>query len=210
MTRRLIKIHKNGTKVWQETVPCDRCGGLGASEYWRETGCTCWKCHGTGTMTIRTLEYTPEHEAELIAKKAREQEKRTAEAKAHEAEYLKQMQEMAEELERRKQEEDQRKARSQYIGEIGQKITAEIAECHTAWIETEYGSMAINIMTDVDGNKIIWKTSTGEIGFWKDKDRTEFIGIDEGHLIMTATVKAHSEYKGEKQTQVIRCKFAQK
>ena len=50
---------------------------------------------------------------------------------------------------------------------------------------------------DVDGNILIWRTST-----WLDLDKN----FDE----VTCTVKEHSEYDGMLQTDVIRCKFTYK
>ena len=83
----LLRIDRNGTKYWGNTT-CQRCGGAGASEAWRFTGCTCWECGGTGISKMRIWkEYTPEHRAKLDAARAKRDEKkrqeRLAELKSH-------------------------------------------------------------------------------------------------------------------------------
>lgn len=51
--KQLVKEYKNGTRVYVDTVPCDRCGGAGSSEAWKYSGMTCYKCGGTGWMKER-------------------------------------------------------------------------------------------------------------------------------------------------------------
>lgn len=206
MTKVLVKVYKNGTKEYIEEVRCDRCGGAGSSDAWKYTGMTCYKCGGTGRMAQRTLEYTPEHEAELLKKREMEAEKKRAEYEA----WLKAEEERIAE-EKRLAEEKQKaieaqKAISQYQGEVGQKITVKIVERHTAEFETHFGYgtqyMNIHIMKDAEGNVYTWKTQNG-IGYWNDQD---WISYDQEFTI-TGTIKEHSEYKGEKQTVLTRCKI---
>ena len=61
--------------------------------------------------------------------------------------------------------------------------------------ETEWGSTTcVYKMTDGQGHIFIWKTS-------------KYLPHEETHgALMTGTVKAHSEYSGEKQTDLTRCK----
>lgn len=78
MTRQpniLLKVDRNGTKTWGNCT-CQRCGGHGGSEQWAYTGYTCYECGGTGISKMRTWkEYTPEHQAELDARRAKREEK---------------------------------------------------------------------------------------------------------------------------------------
>lgn len=199
--KELVKVCKNGTKVWAEEITCDRCGGAGSSKVWKYTGMTCYKCNGTGKVTIRTMEYTPEHEAELQEKRQKKSEKEHAEwlkqEETRQAEEAKQ----AEEKKARELAEKAQKAISQYQGEVGQKITVKIVDRHTASYETVYGITNIHIMKDAEGNIYTWKTNNF-IG-WYDED-DEYIVPDE--FLITGTIKDHSEYNGEKQTVLTRCK----
>lgn len=204
--KELVKICKNGTKVWNEEVKCDRCGGLGGSDAWKYTGITCYKCNGTGRMTIRTLEYTPEHEAELLAKRQKEAKKRAKEFEEMRKQEEARQAEKARIAEEKRKAEEAQKAISQYQGEVGKKITVKIVDAHTVTFETHFGYgtqyMNIHIMKDADGNVYTWKTQNG-LGWYDEND--EWQSDDE--FTLTGTIKAHSEYKGEKQTVLTRCKI---
>ena len=85
---------------------------------------------------------------------------------------------------------------SQWVGDVGEKITVKATYDHRAWYDSKFGTTYIhNFVTD-DGSILVWKTSIGNIGF-EDGERVE----------ITATVKEHSEYKGDKQTVLTRCKI---
>lgn len=98
------------------------------------------------------------------------------------------------ELIREKQrEEEQAKAKkSEYVGNVGDRITVQIADFSivTSW-ETQYGMTYIYKIVDIDGNIYTWKTSGG---------------IAEETKAIVATVKAHNEYRGTKQTELTRCR----
>jgi len=85
------------------------------------------------------------------------------------------------------------KKESQYIGNIGEKITIQATIKYITSYETQYGITRIYKLTDNDGNVLVWKTSTT---------------IEESETLktITATIKAHSEYNGEKQTEILRVK----
>lgn len=87
---------------------------------------------------------------------------------------------------------------SQYVGSVGEKLTITATYTHRAWFDSKYGTTYIHNFTTDDGSLLVWKTSVGNIGF-ADGERVK----------ITATVKEHSEYKGEKQTALRRCKIAQ-
>ena len=83
---------------------------------------------------------------------------------------------------------------SEYVGEIGKKLTASVKEyrCLSSW-NTQYGYTYIYEFMTEDGNVLIWKTSK-----MLDKDIATISG----------SVKEHSEYNGIKQTVLTRCKVA--
>lgn len=72
MAKKLVKIDKNGTRFYEERVVCWKCDGTGSYLHYG----ACWKCQGTGWEVIKTKEYTPEHEAELEAQRAKREAKK--------------------------------------------------------------------------------------------------------------------------------------
>ena len=198
----LIKIDKNGSKHYEGLIPCDRCGGTGGSDNWKYTGYTCYKCGGAGTVFSTWIERTPEYEAKLIAKRNAKIE---AEAKAHEAEIAKAKAEAEAEAEKWRIIEAAnaafdiaRKAVSNYVGNIGDKLNMTVVLDHTAWFDFRMGwkeeRMFIHTFRDICGNTLVWKTSKS-------------LMFDNGDtVVLTGTVKEFNEYKGEKQTVLTRCK----
>ena len=93
---------------------------------------------------------------------------------------------------------------SKHIGQVGQKITIKVKYIHTAsWHNNfGYGYWTDNVtflhkFADTDGNVLVWKTS---------KSIEEDYGTE---MVLTGTVKEHSEYKGDKQTVMTRCKVTE-
>lgn len=203
----LIKIDRNGSKHYEGFVTCDRCGGQGGADAWKYTGWTCYKCGGTGKVYGKWIERTPEYQAKLDARRQAKFEKARKEQEAQQAE-LDQIKKAAEEkAEKMRIGEEARikamKAISQYVGNVGEKLTVEGEFVKTAWYEIPsfkgYGkdTVYIHMFKDVNGNKFIWKTSKGLGG----------LGLQYGEPIkVTGTVKEHSEYDEEKQTALTRCK----
>lgn len=93
------------------------------------------------------------------------------------------------------QKEKQKKKESQHVGEVGDRITIRMADviCLTAW-ETQWGMTYVFKIVDDAGNVFTWKTS-------KYPDFENF-------NILKGTVKAHNEFRNEKQTELTRCKVA--
>lgn len=93
---------------------------------------------------------------------------------------------------------------SNHIGQVGQRLTVKVKYIHTASWENNFGygywtSNVTNIHKFVDesGNILVWKTSN-------------FIEEDYGtEMMLTGTVKEHSEYKDDKQTVMTRCKITE-
>lgn len=210
MEAKLIKIDRNGSKHYEGYVTCDRCSGRG--EYWwgymeyvgngvtrPQYSGVCFKCGGEGKVWGKWIERTPEYQAKLDAKReakiAAMREKREAEEAERKAAEA-----------ARKAEEEARikaeKAISNYIGEIGKRITVEATYLHSAHFEVKsfrgFGTdtMYVHNFKDQDGNKIVWKTGSG------------LANLEEGDTVqIVGTVKEHAEYKEEKQTALTRCKI---
>ena len=199
---KLIRVDRNGTKYYEGIGACSRCGGLGGADAWAYTGWTCYKCGGTGKEGRSWKEYTPEYEAKLEERRKKKAEKY---AKEHEAEIkAKQEEEARKEAERKAEEEriKEEKAKSQYIGAEGEKIQIEAVYNYSAHYETKslsgYGMQTNYIHNFKAGdNVIIWKT-TAPLGFEKNTKVT-----------IKGTIKAHNEYKDEKQTILTRCKITE-
>lgn len=217
MARTLIRIDRNGTKYWADDT-CRRCGGAGQRSEWYYTGLTCYECGGTGHAAPRLeKEYTPEYaeklavqRAERAAKKAgyaSAAEQRAAEDAERSAREEREAAERMAEDERRKAEEERIKAikaRSDYVGSVGQRLTVGATYEGSPYFERRsfsgYGLERVYIhrFRDEAGNLIIWKSCAG----------IPILGLDEGEpVVVTGTVKEHSEYKDEKQTLLLRAKI---
>ena len=92
--------------------------------------------------------------------------------------------------EKQKLEEQEADRKSEYVGNVGDRITVQIEDFKiiTTW-ETDYGLTKIFKIIDVNGNVYTWKTSGGIAD-----DAKEIVG----------TVRSHNEYRGIKQTELTR------
>lgn len=89
---------------------------------------------------------------------------------------------------------------SSHVGVIGEKITSTVTFIGKYSYEVSFGYRSevkhIYTFKDKDGNILVWKT-------------TSWLGLVEGSkVVLTGTVKEHSEYKGVNQTVLLRCKIA--
>ena len=208
---KLIKIDKNGTKYYEGYIACDRCDGKG---YYAIGVCNgqlvlspvdngiCFKCGGNGKVLGKWKEYTPEHEAKLAEQRRKRAEKKAAEWKAKQEQI--EAERKAEE-EKAKAEEERikaEKAKSQYIGNVGDKVELKAVYKFSAWYETKafcgYGMQTNYIHTfKVGDNTVVWKTTRG-------------LGLEEEtEVTLKGTIKELNEYKEEKQTILTRCKVIQ-
>lgn len=100
---------------------------------------------------------------------------------------------------------------SEYLGTIGERITIDVTLVNEYQYSTLYGfrniEHSIYTMKDADGNVLVWKT-TSVLSAPISKPNGEFAYfVNKGDKIrITGTVKAHSEYKGQKQTELQRVK----
>lgn len=110
--------------------------------------------------------------------------------------YNRELEYQADKAEREKQQalKQSTEQGSVYIGNVGDRVEINVnsVECVTSW-ETMYGTTRIYKFVDVDGNVYTWKTSN-------------YIADDKATKV-TGTIKAHTEYRGVKQTEITRCKI---
>ena len=208
LTPTLIKIDRNGSKHYEGDIKCDRCGGSGIYAWCVRNGVVvptivdngvCHKCNGTGVVHSKWIERTAEYQAKLDAKRNAKHEAERAKIEAERAEI-----EAQERAEREKREAQIRaeKAISQHIGNVGDKIEVKGSFVKTAsWMQNSfrgYGTdrIYLHIFKDSYGNVFVWRTQ---------KD----IGMNYGEIVIVkGTVKKHSEYMDEKQTELTRCKLS--
>lgn len=213
MTGTLIRTDRNGTKYFEGRITCDRCDGKGIYYIgvcngqlvpsWVDQG-TCFKCGGAGYVIGKWKEYTPEYAEKLEAKRRAKAEARAKEYAEEQAriEAERKAKEEAERLAKEAEEAEIRakKAISQHVGQIGEKIELDATLEKNAWFDVPsfrgFGTDTMHIYTfrDGAGNAIIWKTNKG-------------LGIEKGSKVhLKGTIKDHSEYDEEKQTVLTRCK----
>lgn len=90
-----------------------------------------------------------------------------------------------------------------WIGEVGKRMTIPATYMYSAHFEVKafvgYGTeiMYIHNFRDENGNQLVWKTGRGLGDTCVEGDKVS----------LTGTVKEHSEYKGQKQTILTRCKI---
>ena len=215
--KELVKTDKNGTKYYEEIVECWKCNGSGWYS-WGPNGCysgVCFACEGRGKRLIKSKEYTPEHEAKLMAQREKRRLKRAAEWEQQNAERQKEIDERNRKQAEREAEWQRQKALSNYVGEVGEKIELVV----TVSFETEYevpsfrgyGTRLVHIysLKDDNGNTLVWKTG----GYLRKESVDElghiatFFAQKNDKVKIAATVKNHSDYKNEKQTELSRVKI---
>ena len=103
---------------------------------------------------------------------------------------------------RKRTEENKDKEDAGYYGKVGDKVTVDLTHInHVAWENNfgYYGGVTIlYIFKDAEGHIFTWKTSK-----WIDD-----INDDDKEFHITGTIKEHTEYNGQKQTVLTRCKVA--
>lgn len=95
---------------------------------------------------------------------------------------------------------------SSHFGNVGDKVELNVKLVRAAFFDGFMGNTtAIYTMKDTEGHLFIWKTTSCLMRVEND----EYHEIENGeHFILKGTIKEHSEYKGEKQTVLTRCRVA--
>lgn len=97
----------------------------------------------------------------------------------------------------REAKEAAERARSSWMGEVGQKVSFEVSEFSviSSW-DTQWGTTAVFKFVSKEGLVATWKTTS-----WLTADKV--IG-----KVLSGKVKELKEYRGVKQTELTRCKVA--
>ena len=103
-------------------------------------------------------------------------------------------------------------AESNHYGNVGDKVQMELELVNVAYYDVQfskgwYGTTTnyIYTMKDAAGNLFVWKTTS----YLERVENGEYIKIHRGdRFTLKGTIKEHSEYKGEKQTVLTRCRVA--
>lgn len=109
--------------------------------------------------------------------------------------YNRELEYAAEKKERERKEAEAR-AKSSWMGNVGDKVSFQIADFRviSSW-ETQWGYTGVFKLVDPDGREATWKTSN-----WLTD---ECIG-----KVIRGTIKELKEFRGVKQTELTRCKVA--
>lgn len=100
---------------------------------------------------------------------------------------------MGREVERRRR--DERKAATEHVGEVKQRITVDGEVAMVRVIDGDWGDRTILKIVDDDGNVFVWFAA-------------KLVELDAGAKVrIKGTVKEHGTYRGEKQTVLTRCKI---
>lgn len=106
----------------------------------------------------------------------------------------------------KKRSEEASKDKSQWIGNVKDRITLTLEHVRTHVYEGYYGLSSIHIFKDKDGNTFVWNTDKNLCDVLGEEWRAQ----DKRMCEVTGTIKAHDTYNGEKQTIITRCKLKAK
>lgn len=85
---------------------------------------------------------------------------------------------------------------TEWYGSIKDKVNLNVTLTRRSNFDTQFGTTFIYTFEDAEGHQLIWKTAN-----WLENKVGE-------NLTIKGTIKAHTEYKGIKQTELTRCKVA--
>lgn len=92
-SKKLVRVDRNGTKYWDITEACPRCGGRGDYILGGLNYGVCFACGGSGKHEYTWKEYTPEHEAKLEARRQAKAAKLAEEKAKYEEEHADEIEE---------------------------------------------------------------------------------------------------------------------
>ena len=99
---------------------------------------------------------------------------------------------------------------SEYVGNVGDKISVKVTYTNTHVYNTQFGVSYIHLFMDNDGNIFKWSTGTGLRFTVNDNhiNHTQQYSLDKGSIVqLSGKIKAHDEYHNYKQTVLTRCKY---
>ena len=86
--------------------------------------------------------------------------------------------------------------KTEWYGSIKDKVDLEVKLVRRGSYDTMYGTTFVYTFEDAQGHQLVWKTGT-----WLEQE------VD-SQVALKGTIKAHTEYKGTKQTELTRCKVS--
>lgn len=105
---------------------------------------------------------------------------------------------------------DNNNKESNYVGNVGDKLSVKVTYLDTYTYDTYFGSSHIHLFMDENGNIFKWSTGTG-LRFTVNDSRSndsQWYGLDRGATVqLSGKIKEHSEYRNQKQTVLTRCKY---
>lgn len=107
-------------------------------------------------------------------------------------------------------EEKQRQlegAKSDYFGRVGDKFIAECMVTGCTFFDGRFGTTALVSFVDDDGHVFKWFCTSHPDAWRKIINWRE--NLPGKSFVFSGTVKAHEEYKGQKQTIITRCKLVE-
>lgn len=199
----LVKVDRNNTHYYTDTR-CPKCGGTGyIPGYEHVEGGVCFMCGGSGrgsrSVIVRTYEYNQKLVnawLEKARKTAGERNAKYLQSRGFSVEgfawivmgktfEIKDLQE--------KWEADHA-PKTEWYGSIKDKVDLNVKLIRRCSYDTMYGTTYVYTFEDDQGHQLVWKTGT-----WLEQDKGD-------EVTLKGTIKAHSEYKGIKQTELTRCK----
>jgi len=196
----------------EQSGACERCGGSGRGP-WFQDGGICYRCLGKNTKGI-VNRIPVKAFAQKIQRQLKSQEKARQKRLAQKENQLEGQRDWSErnghgrltfaELDQKRAEErEAKKGISQHVGDVKSRQTFELTLTFAKSFDGFYGMTWIHRFEDQDGNVFVWKT--------KDLIGNSKRCFENGESMeVTATVKKHSDYQGEKQTELSRVKVIEK
>lgn len=85
--------------------------------------------------------------------------------------------------------------KTEYFGNVGDKLELDLKLIRRGAFTTNWGTTLVYTFTDSKDHQFVWKTGTS----WDVSEGTK--------ITLRGTVKAHSEYRGVRQTELTRCRI---
>lgn len=105
---------------------------------------------------------------------------------------------------------DNNNKESNYVGNVGDKLSVKVTYVNTFSYDTNFGTTNIHLFMDDNGNIFKWSTNSRLDFTVKDNhaNYSQWYYLDKGATIqLSGKIKEHSEYRNQKQTVLTRCKY---
>lgn len=183
---------------------CDFCGTYIVNFYWIlssdnkkfKVGSSCVeKTYDKGLIDAVKKEKNKiareKRETKREAKRAEQKAARIKRVQAEQADRAKEEAKRAKEL-------AQKQAKMEFIGTVGEMLDIEVKYLFSPYFEGYYGITYIHKFEDKNRNLIVWKTGN------------KMVHVGKGDTVkIRGRIKDHSEYRGDLQTVLTRCKVKQ-